>query len=475
MTDYIKDLKFPSFNTKFFLQPQSQLIFPEDPEIGRDSRFTIESDNQKPHSRETSSKTTIPGEEGFFNLPSVSHRRSPQISSERFRKMVFRYEGEADRLEERAYELYENGFYEKADGFERRAYGLYDRVEELEERVDTLYERTREFRSKVYELRDSEKTPSLRSLWRYIRYPFIINPHYDEGNMRVYHIPSEQFHTIHTGYMEDFRWEKNGRFSFETWETNGGQRVLQAWIHPFDPNRRTSLFEWDREEVCNFSIHEENNQAFVNTIQGDFFVFHLETGQMVRHFVEGCFPRMKPISQTKFLFYKYDENRDSNEEIKIKTFNEQCVEPSQIALDGIQSTLVRLEQAGNPTENSLFSLLIGVLEQEEAAKGHPKLVIKVLWNVLLHSPSLYFSLTRRYPFLETLSPPDMAFDFKANKPYLDGVLSLLKLTVSEARESRLSEWNFLHPLQPLLKLLPATERNFYMEKNHHFPYQWNHP
>ena len=301
-------------------------------------------------------------------------------------------------------------------------------------------------------------------LWQYIKYPFVINPHHEEG-MGVYHIPEKRSQTLNVGQINDIDWEKTGLFSFET-TTVGEKQYVQAFRHPFDPDLRTLLLEWNEEEVCYFSIDERNNSGFVNTTEGDFFIFNLETGTITQHFVGGCFSYIRSFSPTTFLFYIKieDENTTFSKPVKIKSFKEQCVELTQPDGDDIQNTLLHLEKAENPTEDSLFPLLIKALEQEEEVKGHPTIVTRILWNVLRHSPTLYLSLHRRYPFLGNFSPPSVDSDFKANKPYLDGVLALLKLTALESRETRLSEWNFLRPLRPFLKLLSATERNLYIEK-----------
>ena len=479
------------------------------PEEGKEFLLPLKLNNKKNQQKAFNEGRVV-------NLPSVPQRRHFQT------EMNFRFEGARDGLEGRAYELYErikyledmadeleeriedfddttidvlgrSKLHEEAERFDEVVYEMYDRIEDLEDMVDELEggeqeEEAERFEEVVYEMYDriedlenmagvledraydllyegeNYENP-LNYLWSYINYPFFINFYSNKKEMTVYHIPSEQSQTIHTGQLYNFIWGGKGSFSFETRKINR-ERRLQVLLHPFDPIRRTLMYEWSEGEICDYSVNKENNLAFVNTVQGDFFVFNLETNQVTRHFVGGCFQHIHPLSQTKFLFYTANENNEiyGNPRVKLKNFNKQCVEPLQIVPDDIQNTLIHLEQAKNLTENSLFSLLVGVLEQERAVKEYPKLITKILWNVLAHSPALYLSLNQRYPFLKTLSPPEMTFNFKTNKPYLDGALALLKLTVSEAQETRLSEWDFLHPIQPILKLLPSTERNFYIEK-----------
>ncbi len=318
-------------------------------------------------------------------------------------------------------------------------------------------------------------------LFQHIDYPFIGAFHSGggpsdereadnrESRWNIYHIPSGRQARISP--EKKFAIGKGGSFAFELFSEKG-ERIFQALAHPYDPARRAALFQRPAEDICAFGFSKDRTLAFAAAEPGGgFFVFDTKQGRMARSFVKDCPYHIKHVSGRSFVFHIWDEEaREPKLELKIFEELRPLPGPETSSLDEAEAALHDMTEAREPLTEKTLPFLTAALEGGLESR-RPQLIAKSLWSALLRSPDLYLDLLSRRPHLTDLSsrggiaaaalPPASYEDLQ---PYLSAALSLLKLTASETRRARLSDYGFLRPLLPLLKILPPNESALYREK-----------
>ena len=301
--------------------------------------------------------------------------------------------------------------------------------------------------------------PSLSLMDALIKYPFALSIASD----KVYHIP-----TGRTTAMNDIRkmhLALKGQVSLEHQEKNGNA-FLQAVSYPFNPYQRKVIFKIDRREVCNAEIDREKGLVNIMSFGGDLFSIDVPSGVVRRRlgFFGQCFLKEPVISGSGVVFLGI--NGEGNP--VVHRLHEQCIEESEsVSSQTIEERLIYLSQDKDPSQSPHLSALISLLEKGKNIQNYTQFLGSVFWNILLHSPTLYLELHRRYPKVGGMLPvrdtyPDLGPDSSAR--LMASVQSILKITTSTIHYTQLSDWDFLRLLQPLLQELSKSDRELYMER-----------
>ena len=107
------------------------------------------------------------------------------------------------------------------------------------------------------------------------------------------------------------------------------------------------------------------------------------------------------------------------------------------------------------------------MEKDQDLQEYDEALGSVFWNILLHSPTLYLELHRRYPNVAQVLPvkstyPDFGSDSLAR--LIASVQFIMELTTFTINYTPFSAWDFLRMLRPVLKELPKKDRELYMER-----------
>ena len=156
------------------------------------------------------------------------------------------------------------------------------------------------------------------------------------------------------------------------------------------------------------------------------------------------------------------------------------------------------KQAPENLQEETFSSFLSLLSAEETAlkiiQDHPYELTAALWNILKNSPRLYIEIFNLYPVLSDLSPggafseegdsggqalpaelaeaplarAEPASTALASAEIQSAAKEVLEILLSDTSRKRrlkgLAFFNPLRPLRPILKALPAPERDSYIEK-----------
>ena len=293
-----------------------------------------------------------------------------------------------------------------------------------------------------------------------IQYPFVSGP----LKRRIRHIPTGQ--DILLDDLGSFHLGARGQSSIEGREV-GGKKLLQFVSHPLNLYQRKVIFEIPRDDACVISLLPNSSLTYVVDLLGTLFIVDMESGAVRRFFgfeeqcsVENGFMAAEGGAllginrQGKHTAYKWDER---------------CVVPASSFLPDRETVLRELSGADDITETSRLSQLTALLGAEVTDQKYPALLRDVMWNVLSRSSNLYLALHRHYPHLTLLPVEDLPLALRGDdgdfqERLRSGVESLLDVTTSTIRYTRLSDWDFLRMLKPLLRRLPEEKKDHYMER-----------
>ena len=309
----------------------------------------------------------------------------------------------------------------------------------------------------------------ITDFFNYIKYPFVFSP---AGGR--WHIPSRHYHSSSLNYG----WNRmitdqllSGRvFPEYKKELYPSSRIV---FHPAAGKPRT-LF--NVSFPCEF--FEKNNRVFIFSRRGDLFVVDVSNGDFSRHWLGGsatpCLnlhgptlsvPEITPDGSGLSLLTVRSDPASQISFSSALNFQRVCFDPLPPPAD-IKSLLLNMAEAEQPFLKERLSLFTSVLNLEKTIQDHPEELTKALWNILRRSPILYIEIYRRYPSLAGLPGvmEDGGLNLKDAEQTTAAVREILKMLLSDPnRYSELADWNLLNPLRPVLKTLPPTERDFYIE------------
>ena len=307
--------------------------------------------------------------------------------------------------------------------------------------------------------------PFLHMLGDLIKYPFALSL----KSERAYHIPSGQYTMMKA---VELTLSPNGQVSLEG-HANNGEPVLQVVSHPLNPYQREVVFEMDIKKVCNTDIGE-NGLVTIMSFEGDLFSIDVESAVVHRRlgFSGQCFLRKNIIAGSGTVFLGV--NREG--EHVVNRLHEQCIEESQsVVSDTIGEGLIHLSQEKDPAQSSHLPVLISLLENNQNLQDYTELLGGVFWNILLHSPTLYLELHRRYPNVGKVLPvnstyPDFGSDSLAR--LTASVQFILKLTTFTINYTPFSDWDFLQMLKAYSSEVAEKRSGVLHGANHCFHFQW---
>ena len=302
----------------------------------------------------------------------------------------------------------------------------------------------------------------LKKLGAIVNYPFLLLPAFFQDH-RIYHIPSGKMAVMNG--VKKMDWSLDSQVSVE-WQEKNGKDFIQVISHPLNPYQREMVFEINRREVCKIHIDKETGLVHIMSFEGDIFSIDAKSAFISKRlgFPRQCFFKHNLFSSSGMAFFGIDRHGSH----VVHRLHKKCIEPPDFFdPEKIKEQLVDLSQSKSPAQSPYLLSLVALLKNKESFKHYPELLGKVFWNILLHSPTLYLELHRRYPDVGGVLPiTDIYQEFGSHSldRLMSSVHSILELTTSTIYYSQLSQWDFLRMLRPLLKKLPKEDREFYIER-----------
>ena len=320
----------------------------------------------------------------------------------------------------------------------------------------------------------------------------------DMTPIEFYHIPSGASFILNGGLKQEGQLtpivKRDMRFRFHIMES-AGELYLDAILLPQDPTQEGTLTRFDYNLVCSYFVNKSKSLSFVNTIDGQLFVFDRDKGSMESHFIGHCLNKRNSLvlkksglSFTSLIFnislnnisedstegrgepmpnrpttsypLMYDQpNRIGESLYQLYHIEDICFQP----LDSLPSNadlLLRnlLEDEEIETPRAM-ALLAKALEEQSPSLYRFQILQNIMGIIFLHRPYLYLNLIKYFPYAQSLPLKEAPESLQAQAK--NSLISVLE-TASRRPWSKLSDWDFILKLKAFMPLLTDNEKRLYI-------------